>query len=331
MTNPDIGILLSNIGSPEQPTPLSVKSYLRKFLSDPRVVEIPRFLWWPILHGIILQTRPKRSAKLYEMIWTEQGSPLSFLSEQIANKLSNSLKLPVEIGMHYGNPSIKVALEKLRSQHVKKIVVLPMFPQYSGTTTAATMDQISAVLKTWRVIPEIRTIRDYADDMNYINAMCHSISKHTIKHLLFSFHGIPQRCVDRGDPYQQQCLHTAQLIASKLKLPYEQWSVAFQSRLGRAQWLTPYTDKRLKELPLQGITDIHVVCPGFPVDCLETLEEIAIRAKEQFFKAGGKSFQYIPALNDTDEHLSFLQKLISQNILGWREHVIAEPEILFQE
>lgn len=304
------GILLTNIGSPDQPTPESVRQFLAKFLSDRRVVSLPRILWLPILYGIILRTRPARSAELYRKIWTENGSPLLVYSKKIAEKLQARLQIPVALGMHYSNPSIPHALEQLRKQRVKKIIVLPLYPQYSATTTASTFDQVNAVLKKWDNAPEIATISNYADDEDYISAITHSIQKHSFKHLLFSFHGIPQRNIDKGDPYADQCGSTVRLLTEKLQLPKDKYSFSFQSRLGYAKWLMPYTDQVLQELPKQGVTDLHVVCPGFAVDCLETLEEIAIRGKEQFLEAGGSSLQYIPALNDSDEHLEMLERMI---------------------
>lgn len=305
-----IGILLTNIGSPEQPTPASVREYLKKFLSDPRIVEIPKLLWWPILYGIILSVRPKKSAQLYQKIWTDKGSPLVCISEQLVEKLQQELKIPVAIGMHYGNPTIKSGLERLHEQQVKKIVILPMFPQYSATTTAVTFDQVANVLKKWRKLPELELIHDYADNENYIESLYRSIRAHEVKHLLFSFHGIPQRCIDLGDSYLDQCQKTVNLVVKKLNLPKDQYSISFQSRVGRAKWLSPYTENVLRELPKKGIKDVHVICPGFAVDCLETLEEIAIRGQEQFLDAGGQTFCYIPALNDSDEQLKLLKDII---------------------
>lgn len=307
-----IGVLLTNIGSPDQPTSSAVRRYLKKFLSDPRVVEIPKLLWWPILYGLILPLRAKKSAKLYQQIWTNQGSPLVHLSTQIATQLQEQLQFPVAIGMHYGNPSIKAGLLKLRAQQVDKILILPMYPQYSATSTAVTFDQVAAELKHWRKLPEIQLIHDYAEDAGYIDALYHSIQKHPVKHLLFSFHGIPKRCIDLGDPYYEQCQKTVKLLTQKLNLTADQYSVAFQSRVGRAKWLTPYTDQVLRELPKKGITDLHVICPGFAVDCLETLEEIAIRGQEQFLNAGGKAFHYIPALNTENAHLETLKNIIKK-------------------
>lgn len=317
MTASQIGILITNIGSPDEPTPKSVRHYLKKFLSDPRVVKIPRIIWWPILYGIILPFRSTKSAELYKKIWTAQGSPLTHYSESIANKLAATIKIPVALGMHYGKPSIPAAIEKLRAQNVNKILILPMYPQYSTTTTASTLDQVTAELKKWKESPEIRMVHDYATDENYISALCNNIQKHAIQHLLFSFHGIPKRFVEAGDPYPEQCAATTNSIVKKLDFSQEKWTQTFQSRLGRAEWLSPYTETFLQEAPAKGIKELHVICPGFAVDCLETLEEIAIRGKEQFIEAGGKNFQYIPALNDSDEHIALFKNLIEKNIRDW--------------
>lgn len=315
----DIGILLTNIGTPEQPTAKAVRRYLKEFLSDQRVVSLPRVIWWPILYGIILPFRSRSSAKLYQTIWREDGSPLltgmQTLTEQLQKKLSEA---EVVFGMHYGRPTIKNALDTLRKKNVKKIFILPLFPQYSNTTTATTFDQVTDVLKTWHVIPEIQMINHYADQVAYIDAVASSIQKmqktsekpHQ-NHLLFSFHGIPKLYVERGDPYPEQCYRTAKLVAEKLQLKKADWSISFQSRLGRAEWLTPYTDHLLQELPKRGVKNLQVVCPGFAIDCLETLEEIAIRGREQFLRAGGERFEYISALNSDEKQVDMLIKLIS--------------------
>lgn len=290
--NNDTGILLTNIGSPDDPTPSSVRRYLKKFLSDSRVVEIPRIIWYPILYGLILPFRSKSSAALYQKIWTDNGSPLTCLSKQLTEKLQQRLQIPVALGMHYGNPCIEEGLETLKKQGIKKIIVLPLYPQYSATSTAATFDLVANVLKSWRDVPEITMLHDYATNPTYISAISHSIkttweTQGKPEHLLFSFHSIPKSFAAKGDPYPERCQRTVELIAAQLQLPVGTWSIAFQSRLGRAEWLSPYTDTILKELPKRGITRIHVVCPGFAVDCLETLEEISIRGKEQFLEAGG--------------------------------------------
>lgn len=310
----NIGVLLTNIGTPEAPTPTAVRSYLKKFLSDKRIVELSRIIWWPILYGFILPFRSRYSAKLYQKIWTKEGSPLLLHSQKIAKKLQNQLNCPVALGMQYSNPSIASALEALQKKNINKIIVLPLYPQYSATTTASTLDYIANTFKKWRNIPEICTINDYSNDPGYIHILCNTILKtwqsQGKKHLLFSFHGIPKRYIDAGDPYLDRCTQTVSLITQQLKLTDAEWSLAFQSRLGRAQWLTPYTDNILKSLPKKGINDLHVICPGFAGDCLETLEEIAIRGKKNFLRAGGKSFYYIPALNESDEHITVLKNII---------------------
>ncbi|EKD73403.1 MAG: hypothetical protein ACD_45C00325G0002 [uncultured bacterium] len=315
----NIGILLSNIGTPDNPTPSAVRRYLKEFLSDKRIVEIPRAIWWPILHGFILRFRPKKSASLYQQIWTAQGSPLLTHSRQLAEALEKKLNLPVALGMHYGNPSIQSALEALRKKNINKLFILPLYPQYSATTTATTVDKTAHVLKKWRNIPEIHLINDYADNTNYINSISQSIytawtQQGRADYLLFSFHGIPKRYSDAGDPYQERCKTTVELIAKELNLRPDEYSLAFQSRLGRAAWLQPYTDHMLKSLPQKGIKHLQVVCPGFAVDCLETLEEIAMRGKKQFLENGGKVFNYIPALNNSDAHIETFANIIKQNI-----------------
>lgn len=322
MTKSTIGILLTNLGTPDAPTISAVRKYLREFLSDPHVIKVPRFLWWPILHGVILRLRPKKSAQLYQKIWTKNGSPLLLYSQQIAENLQQHLQLPVALGMSYGSPSIQSALKKLHTEQVKKILLLPLYPQYSATTTASVFDRVAMLLKTWEHLPEIRTINHYADDNNYLHALFTSIQetwkqRGRAQHLLFSFHGIPQHYVNNGDPYHKLCLATAKSVAEKLELKPREWSVAFQSRLGPTKWLMPYTDKVLTSLPQQGITDVHVICPGFAADCLETLEEIAIRGKKQFLSAGGKLFHYIPALNNSKAHIDALVQLVSRHVQAW--------------
>ncbi len=321
MAQNKIGVLLTNIGTPDKPTASAVRRYLKEFLSDPRVVEIPRLIWLPILYGIILPFRAKKSAKLYEKIWTPQGSPLLHHSQQLARALSVQLNIPIALGMHYGNPSIENALNELRKQNVEKILILPLYPQYSAATTASSFDAVARVLKKWRVIPDIRMITDYADYPPYIKALANSIrlaqEKHKSQQLIFSFHGIPKRFIDAGDTYQQRCETTVSLLAKELNLSTDDYILTFQSRLGRAEWLQPYTDKTLQALPQKKITDIQVVCPGFAVDCLETLEEIAIQGKHQFLSQSGQQFQYIPALNASSEHVNMLEELINQNIKNW--------------
>ncbi len=317
MIKSKIGVLLCNIGTPDEPTPQAVKRYLKEFLSDRRVVEIPRLVWWPILHGLILQTRPKKSAKLYQKIWTEQGSPLLYYSRKIAESLEKNLNMPVALGMHYGNPSIKSALEELRNKDVTKILIFPLYPQYSATTTASTFDIVANALKKWRNLPEIRMIYDYADNPLYIKAISQSIQLTNQERLLFSFHGIPKRYITAGDPYEERCKTTVQLIAAELQLTPDDYLISFQSRLGKAEWLRPYTDKTLQTLPRKKITNVKVVCPGFAVDCLETLDEIAILGKKQFLENGGEKFTYISALNDSQNHIDALMGIIKLHIANW--------------
>jgi len=322
MTQSNVGVLLTNIGTPASPTTRNVRTYLRKFLSDPRVIEVPKFLWWPILNGIILPLRPKRSAKLYQQIWTEEGSPLLTYSQRLCAKLQAHLKIPVALGMHYSQPSISEGLKQLQTYGVHKILVLPLFPQYSSTTTASSFDGVAHTLKKWRVLPEIRTINHYTHESAYIKAVSHTIeeawqTQGKPDHLVFSFHGIPAHYAAAGDPYPDLCRQTAEAIANKLVLPKNFWSLAFQSRLGARKWLTPYTDVLLKQLPKKGVNHVHVVCPGFATDCLETLEEIRLRGKEQFESAGGQQYYYIPALNDSDNHIQMFAEVILKRLQHW--------------
>ena len=316
-----IGILITNIGTPDLPTTAAVRRYLKQFLSDKRVVEIPKAVWLPILYGVILPFRSKKSAKLYQKIWTNQGSPLLYNSKLLTQKLIHSLNLPIELGMHYGEPSIPHALNALQQRNVNKILVVPLFPQYSATTSAGTFDLVARTLQKWRVVPEIRTIMDYADHPLYIKALAESIlnSKVPIEdgHLLFSFHGIPKKYTSLGDPYQSRCEKTVALLTRRLGIKRSSFSLTFQSRLGRAEWLQPYTDQTFQSLPQSGVKKIQVICPGFSVDCLETLEEISIRGKEQFLRNGGQNFHYIPALNDDKNQVELLSDLIAKNINNW--------------
>lgn len=315
------GVLLVNLGTPDAPTPGAIRRYLREFLSDPRVVELPRALWLPVLYGFILPFRPSKLAHAYASVWSEQGSPLLRVARAQANKLQAALghDTPVALGMSYGNPSIASALAELDAQGVERIVVLPLYPQYSGTTTASVMDIVFRELGRRRKLPELRTINHYHDHPGYIGALAKSVRDHwqqsgRADHLLMSFHSIPQKYVNKGDPYDAQCKRTAQLLAHALELATEKWSISFQSRLGTQPWLQPYTDKVLPQLATQGVSSIDIICPGFSADCLETLEEVAIRYREDFLNAGGKTFRYISALNDGVEHLRFLQALICDNL-----------------
>lgn len=321
MNSKRIGILITNTGTPDAPTPFAVWKYLQEFLLDKRVVQIPRWLWWPLLHAVILPRRCFYSAKLYQKIWTPQGSPMRFWMEQLVQKLQDSflkqnLPVTVALGMHYGKPSIDEGLKTLRQAQVEKIIVLPLFPQYSSTTTAATFDKVAAAMQQWTVIPEIRFIQQYADNPEYILALSKKLQKHwrangRAQHVLFSFHGIPEFVINQGDPYPEACRKTAELIAAELDLSPDSWSVSFQSRFGYARWVTPYTNEVLQEQAKKGVQDIDVICPGFSVDCLETLEEIAIRARALFLASGGRSLRYVPALNADDMHIQALTKIVS--------------------
>jgi ferrochelatase len=309
------GVLLINLGTPEAPTPKAVRRYLREFLSDPRVVEIPRVLWWPILNLVVLRTRSRKSAHAYRTIWTERGSPLLAYTQDLRDRLAADGRFAaVEIAMRYGNPSVRLKLEELRNR-VETIVVLPLYPQYSAATTGSAFDAVCDTLKTWRHIPSLHFIGDYHRSPKYLEAVAASIRSFWQEHgrperLVFSFHGLPKRCIDRGDPYASQCQATAQGIARLLELSDDEWLLAYQSRFGRAEWLRPYCIDTLRELPSQGIRHVDVVCPGFAVDCLETLEEIAIANRNEFLGAGGKNYRYIPALNASPAHADTLIGLL---------------------
>ncbi len=319
------GVLVTNLGTPDAPTASALRRYLGEFLADPRVVEVPRFIWWFVLHGFILRTRPKRSAAAYRKIWTESGSPLLAISKKQVTAIQKSLdeysteKFHVELAMRYGNPSIQSGLERLQQANAKKIIILPLYPQYSASTTASTFDAVADVLKTWRNIPELHQVKHYHDRPDYIDALAESITEHwqqtkRAEKLLFSFHGIPKAYFDAGDPYYCECHKTARLVAEKLNMDEEEWMLTFQSRFGPKEWLKPYTDITLKELASQGIKNVDVVCPGFSADCLETLEEINIRYRETFLAEGGENFTYIPALNDRPAHINALTNIILNHI-----------------
>ena len=318
------GILITNLGTPDAPTPAALRKYLAQFLSDPRVIETPRLLWWPILHGIILRLRPRRSARAYREVWTDAGSPLLNISHRQCDAIRLALNevadqpYRVELGMRYGDPSIRSALDRLRSHNMNRLLVLPLYPQYSAATTASTFDAVADVLKTWRCIPEVRMVNSYHDDPGYIAALAESIRNHWAQHgkpdrLLFSFHSLPEAYVLAGDPYRDECVATARLAARALDLHEDTWEVSFQSRFGPRKWLQPYTDKLLRKWGKSGIGHVQVICPGFAADCLETLEEIKIQNRDFFLDAGGKNFSYIPALNDSPAHIAALKDIIREN------------------
>jgi ferrochelatase len=315
------GVLLVNLGTPAAPAPAAVRRYLAEFLWDPRVVEIPRPLWWLLLHGVVLRTRPRKSAKAYRAIWTERGSPLLYLTEDLAQAVREALAASgqgdwqVDIAMRYGEPSLPAQLEKLKAAQVDEIILLPLFPQYSAAATATIFDRAALVLRAWRHLPNLRFISDYHQNEAYIAAVCDSIADFWRDNgkaplLLMSFHGLPERNTALGDPYYTQCQASARLIAARLGLAAGEWRLVFQSRFGPAQWLKPYCVDTLQALPGEGVKAVDVVCPGFAVDCLETLEEIAIANREVFKAAGGESYRYIPALNASANHARALAGLL---------------------
>lgn len=334
-----LGVLMVNLGTPEAPDRASVRRYLKEFLWDPRVVEVPRPIWWFVLNAVILNTRPGRSAKAYAKVWTDQGSPLLLVSEAqreaLAAELANRLgwPIPVVLGMRYGRPSIKQALESLRDQDVRQVLVLPLYPQYSATTTASVFDAVTDELQRWRWIPELRFINHYHDNPAYIDALAYSVRQHRAEHgdadkLLMSFHGIPEEYFHAGDPYHCECHKTARLLAESLGLATSQWQVSFQSRLGPKQWLNPYTDKTLETLAADGVKSVQVICPGFSADCLETLEEIAMENRDTFLEAGGERYEYIPCLNAGDAHIDMLASLAERHLEGWQADSEDPAEIL---
>lgn len=330
------GVLLVNLGTPDAPTASAVRRFLAQFLWDPRVVEAPRWLWWLALHGVILRIRPSRSAHAYRQIWTSAGSPLLVHSTALATRLQNALGttegsgMLVGLGMSYGVPSIPAVLRQMYAQGVRRLLVLPLYPQYSATTTASVFDRVTTTLQQYRWLPEVRFVTDYHDDAGYIAAIAASIRDHwrthDRHHLLFSFHGVPRSYLLAGDPYHCQCLKTARLVSERLGLPADEWSVSFQSQVGRAEWLRPYTDETLIRYAKSGRTHVTVICPGFAADCLETLEEIAIRNRDTFIAHGGVAYDYIAALNSTDAHVSLLEQLIGRHTQGWSMADPADPQ-----
>lgn len=313
-------VLLVNLGSPSSPSTGDVRRFLREFLGDPRVVNLPRWLWWLILNLFILPFRPRKSAHAYRSIWTAEGSPLSVYTRQLAAKLSErhgTGSLLIDYAMRYGKPGLRKKLHDLNDQQVQNLVILPLYPQYSSTTTASIYDVVSKELLNWRRIPSVHFISDYYQHRLYLQAIADSIQQHWQQHgqaelLLISFHGLPAKLTELGDPYFYHCQRTANMIAEKLALHDYQWQLVFQSRFGKAKWLQPYCVDILQSLPQQGIKNIEIICPGFAVDCLETLEEIAQTNKNIFIAAGGENYHYIKALNTDDAHVELLNNLIKQ-------------------
>lgn len=323
-----VGILLINLGTPDAPTAQALRPYLKQFLSDPRVVEIPRWAWWPILNGVILNTRPAKSAQKYAKIWTADGSPLLAHTRKQAVMLRGYLgertpaPLVVEHAMRYGNPSVAAALTKLREQGCDRILALPLYPQYAASSTASALDAVFETLLRSRNQPELRTVRHYHDHPGYIAALANSVREHWMQHgrpdkLVMSFHGVPKKSLLQGDPYHCECQKTGRLLAEALGLAPDAYRITFQSRFGRAEWLQPYTAKTLQELGKQGTGRVDVICPGFSSDCLETLEEIAIECKADFLNAGGKEFHYIPCLNERDDWIRALCDIALVHLQGW--------------
>jgi ferrochelatase len=322
-----LGILLANLGTPASPKPADVRRFLAEFLSDPRVVEVPRWIWRLVLHGVILRIRPRRSAHAYQQVWTPDGSPLLIHTRALAQELQNHPQLRrdaiVAVGMSYGAPSISSALRELKRQGARRLLVIPLYPQYSGTTTASVFDRVTSELQRWRWLPELRTVAGYADEPAYIQALADSVRErwrtHERGHLLFSFHGIPYRYFHAGDPYFCECQKTARLVAEALHLSADEWSVSFQSQVGRERWLQPYTDELLAKYARSGPKRVTVICAGFATDCLETLEEIAIRNRATFLAAGGEYFDYVPSLNSSASHVDLLLRLVERHTAGWLE------------
>ncbi|QAU25514.1 ferrochelatase [Dyella sp. M7H15-1] len=324
------GVLLVNLGTPDAPTARALRPYLAEFLGDPRVIEYPRWLWRLILHGVILRIRPARSARAYARVWTAKGSPLRVGSEKLATALHATLRqgrpgpIRVALAMRYGTPSVRAQIEQLQREGVRRLLVLPLYPQYSATSTGSVIDAVADTFKQLRWPPELRIVNDYHDDDGHIEALALSVERWWAAHgrgekLLLSFHGIPQRYVDAGDPYFHQCHATAKQLRQRLGQDETQLLVSFQSRVGREPWLQPYTDATVRRLAAEGIKQLDVACPGFAVDCLETLEEIAMQNRDFFTAAGGEALRYIPALNDSTEQIASLTALILRHTQGWRE------------
>lgn len=323
-----LGVLITNLGTPDAPTTPALRRYLAEFLADPRVVEVPRLIWWFILHGVILRIRPSRSAEAYKKVWTSEGSPLMLHTEKQCKSIREVLQarygddLVVDFAMRYGEPSIAQALDRMEAKGVRKLLVLPLYPQYSASTSASTFDALAADFMARRRLPDLRFVSHYHDFPPYIEAMAAHIEAHWQAHgrsdkLMLSYHGVPLRYLKNGDPYHCECHKTSRLLAERLGLETGDYLTTFQSRFGREEWLKPYTDETLKSLPGQGVRSVDVFCPGFSADCLETIEEIDEENREYFLEAGGESFRYIPALNSEPGHIDALVALIEQNLQGW--------------
>jgi protoporphyrin/coproporphyrin ferrochelatase len=323
-----IGVLLVNLGTPDFPSYFAVQRYLHEFLGDRRVINTSRLIWLPLLYGLILPFRPIQTARKYRKIWLPEGSPLAVYSTRLTARVAAVMQarfgdqIRVELGMTYGNPSIAYALESLFKQDVKKLLVLPMYPQYCSSTTGSVFDRTSCALQRWRWLPETRFVNDYYHDAGYIDALTSRILEHWAEvgersHLMFSYHGIPAAYVAEGDPYQAQAEATTRSVASRLGLAPDQWSHCYQSRFGRVEWLQPYTQDTLKVLAARGVRKLTVASPSFAVDCLETLEEVAIEYRDTFLELGGERLTLVPALNDDDRHAQVLAAIVERQLQGW--------------
>ncbi len=322
------GVILANLGTPEAPDTSSVRRFLRQFLSDPRVVELPKPLWWLILNGVILVIRPSKSAAAYREVWTEDGSPLMVNANAQVDALANNLRqqgitdAQVRCAMRYGEPSLMRVMQEFGELGIDRIVVIPMYPQYSGSTIGSVLDDVCACTSRLRRVPSLRFVNGYADHDQYIESLRISVTEHWERkgradRLVMSFHGLPQSFCDNGDPYYDQCLATARLLAQRLELESEQWTVCFQSRVGRQEWLKPYVDEVISKFPDQEIRSIDMICPGFSVDCLETLEEVNIGYRELFMESGGDRFEYIPCLNHQPAHIEMLAQMLRSSAADW--------------
>lgn len=323
-----VGVLVTNLGTPDAPKKADLRRYLKEFLSDPRVVEVPKLIWWMILNLVILNIRPSRSAKAYAGVWTERGSPLLFHTQDQADAIREKLvteygdHVVVEFAMRYGSPSIDSVVDKMLQQGVRKLLVLPLYPQYCASTTASTFDAIAKNFMKNRWMPELRFMTHYHDNVEYIEAISEKIREHwkvngKADKLVFSYHGIPKKYLLKGDPYHCECHKTSRLIAENLGLNKNEYFTSFQSRFGREEWLTPYTDESLKAFPAQGVKSVQVVCPGFSADCLETIEEIGEENRDYFLEAGGEKYEYIDALNADSQHIDALSNMLVKNLSGW--------------
>ncbi|HEY2678415.1 MAG TPA: ferrochelatase [Steroidobacteraceae bacterium] len=322
-----IGVLIVNLGTPDSPSYFAVQRYLRQFLSDPRVIDTPRLIWLPLLYGAVLPLRPLKTARNYAKIWMSEGSPLAVYSKRLAAKIGALLQTAfngqvcVELAMTYGNPAIPQAIRRFSELGIERLLVLPLYPQYCSATTGSVVDGTTRALRRWRKLPEIRFVNDYHDDPGYIDALAARIrpyvSSDQRSHLLFSYHGIPAAYVAKGDPYQRQTEATTGLVVSRLGLAENQWSHCYQSRFGRVEWLKPYTVDKIKELADRGVRQLTVASPSFAVDCLETLEEVAIEYRSLFLERGGEGLTLVPGLNDGDDHAEALAAVVGNQLKGW--------------